>query len=515
MEPLLLRCRVLRLIAVALFVGAVYGPLAGALAGALDDPATSLMHVVSWRRGVLLGHSLAFSLALAVAVAAIGTLAALTILRRRPNSAEALQWLLLASVALPPTVPALAWGYAFTLFSRLTGVGAAGNWLLAGVAQGMAMLPFATGIAFVALRTADPVLLDAARVAAAPARLLFGVALPLARPTLLAGAAFVFLLSLLDYTIPSVFGVNVYALEVFVAFSSTQRVADALWLSLPLMGCVVLMMTAVSGLPRRLAQTAGDAAGRYGGTLPAGLEGLLGTAALLVVAALTVPLLAMVPALGDPAYLGRTMAASWPEARYTLLTSVAATLVALTLAVGPAVELARGGRPARIGWIVCLLPFLTPPALTGIGLVALWSPIRALDVYGTPLMTVAAEVARFTPVAVAILSAWLLRADATLIEAALVTGSSWRRVLSGVVLPLAAPGLAAAAGIAFALSLGEIGATLLVTPAGEATLTMKAYNYLHYGGSEAAAGLCLLLMGLAAAGVALPVLALRSGRPTA
>ena len=70
----------------------------------------------------------------------------------------------------------------------------------------------------------DPLLLDAARMQASPSRVLWRVALPLARPTLAAGAMLVFLLSLLDYTMPSIFGVNVYALEIFVVFSATHRV---------------------------------------------------------------------------------------------------------------------------------------------------------------------------------------------------------------------------------------------------------------------------------------------------
>ena len=164
-------------------------------------------------------------------------------------------------------------------------------------------------------------------------------------------------------------------------------------------------------------------------------------------------------------------------------------------------------------WVACLLPFLVPPALTGVGLIALWSPVHRLDVYGSFWMTIVAELARFTPVAIVVFSTWLLRTDLLLVEAALVSGSSWRQIVFKVLLPLAIPGLAAAVGIAFVLSLGEIGANLMVTPAGSATLTMKTYNYLHYGGSQAAAGLCLLLMLLAALGAALPALAIKRRTP--
>lgn len=501
---LLRHYRLLRLIALALFAGVAYGPLAGALAGSWNEPFVAMVDVFSARRIDLLVRSLLFSLGVAAFASVVGLLAALAIFRHLPRAARWLQWALLASVALPPTVYAMAWSQCLALLPG----GMPGREFHASLVQAMALLPFATGIAMVALGTTDRLLLDAARVLVSPTRLLFGVALPLARPTLLAGAALVFLLSLLDYTIPSIFGVNLYSLEIFVVFSATHRVADALYLSLPLGVCALLLVAMLSGLPRRLAQEGSPGFPRDG-SLPVVLQGSVVCAALLSGMALLAPLVAFLPALGDLAYLRRTVASSWNETEFTLLTSTLAAFIALLLAVGPAIELARGGQRSRMLWTVCLLPFLLPPALTGIGLIALWSPVRSIDFYGSPAMTVAAELARFTPVSVAVLATWFLRTDPAQVDAAMVTGTSLRRIVCGVLIPLATPGLVVAAGLVFVLSLGEIGANLLVTPAGSATLTMKTYNYLHYGGSQAAAGLCLLLVALAALGATLPALAVR------
>jgi iron(III) transport system permease protein len=66
---------------------------------------------------------------------------------------------------------------------------------------------------------------------------------------------------------------------------------------------------------------------------------------------------------------------------------------------------------------------------------------------------------------------------------------TWLRVR----VPLLLPGVMAACCVVFVLAMGELGATLIVAPPGHATLTMKIYNYLHYGASEAVAGLCLAM----------------------
>ena len=56
---------------------------------------------------------------------------------------------------------------------------------------------------------------------------------------------------------------------------------------------------------------------------------------------------------------------------------------------------------------------------------------------------------------------------------------AWRRGI----LPQVLPSVLVSFLLIFALSAGELGTTLLICPPGQATLTLKIYNYLHYGAS--------------------------------
>ena len=67
------------------------------------------------------------------------------------------------------------------------------------------------------------------------------------------------------------------------------------------------------------------------------------------------------------------------------------------------------------------------------------------------------------------------------------------------------------AGILAALTLAELGATLIVAPPGHATITMRIYNYLHYGSSSDVAGLCLMVTVLTLVVCTGTILALRVG----
>ena len=79
------------------------------------------------------------------------------------------------------------------------------------------------------------------------------------------------------------------------------------------------------------------------------------------------------------------------------------------------------------------------------------------------------------------------------IDAAEVFARSSTDAWTKIHLPLFAPGLVVSAGILAALTLAELGATLIVAPPGHATITMRIYNYLHYGASSDVAGLCLMV----------------------
>jgi iron(III) transport system permease protein len=129
----------------------------------------------------------------------------------------------------------------------------------------------------------------------------------------------------------------------------------------------------------------------------------------------------------------------------------------------------------------------------GIGLILFWNRMLDSPLYGSALMPVHAVLARFAPVAVIILFARMRMIDPVLHDAARVFQSSAFSRWSAIDLPLLAPGFVVAACMFFALAVGELGATLIVAPAGHATVTMRIYNYLHFGSSADVAGLCLMM----------------------
>jgi len=129
--------------------------------------------------------------------------------------------------------------------------------------------------------------------------------------------------------------------------------------------------------------------------------------------------------------------------------------------------------------------------LTGIGLIVLCGNFNPLN---SDMAPVAAVLARFGPLALLIIMAQVSRLDQNLFEAAKFYQASRWRVWTEIGLPLMLPGIVVAFMTVFLLAMGELSATLLVLPPGRNTLAVKTYNLLHYGASDAVAGLCLFLV---------------------
>ncbi len=436
----------------------------------------------------------------------------------------AARWFILALAPIPAYVYALTWttlaGAAGRLLRPL-GVRAvpfdgplAATWVMT-----LWLLPLALALAMLATESVPRRQVAAARPFRPDLEVLRRIVLPLAGPLLWMGLALLFLLSVLDYSVPSLYQMNVYALEVFVTFSRRNDPAQAFLSAVPLVLVTGLVVLAVARGLRRAAQPVVHEA-PFGAAPPAWprwYRAVQGLALAVLTLQVVAPLATLLVLAGSPAAVLSGLGAIRGEIAFSLAVAAVTALVALPMCLAVAHALERPGRVGALAWLAVCLPLAIPPSLVGIGLVTVFNQ-RYLPLHGTAVMPVVAGMARFAPVMTLVLYAQLRRLDGRLLDAAQVFAPGPVISLLRVKLPLMLPGLVGAACIGFALTVGELGATLIVAPAGRGTLTMRAFNYLHYGASEGVAALCLFLVLVAmAAGLAAAAAMGRMGgaRPTA
>lgn len=140
------------------------------------------------------------------------------------------------------------------------------------------------------------------------------------------------------------------------------------------------------------------------------------------------------------------------------------------------------------------LPIAVPSVAIGLGLLIAFNS-RPMLLGGTRWIVVLAHAVLVLAFAFSAVSAALDRLDPAYRQAAESLGAGPTRVLFRITLPLLLPALGAAAGLAVALSMGELGATVMVYPATWKTLPVTIFGLTDRGQAfQAAACTAVLLL---------------------
>jgi iron(III) transport system permease protein len=472
------------------------------------------------RQWSLLRNTLALAAGTTVLAALLGVPAGYALERRRVFMPGVFTCLLALPLLVPPYINAVVWadllgrngilrfglnppvGGGPAPFSIYSGGGAV-------LVLALSYYPIAAFATALALRRYDPRLEDPARLVAHTPRILARIAWPLLAPSVLSGCVLVFVLTLVEFAVPSFLQINVYTVEIYERFSLSYNAAEAAALSLPLLACGLAALAAWRLYVR---PRAGRLSGPGRRTAPVSARpGILATlycAALFAVAVLAPFAMLLRRSLPLNSYIE-----AWTTAREEILTSVLAGAGSATLLVALAFAMAlvsRLRRPTSAAYALSSLPFLVSGPLLGVGLILVWNrPGPPALVYDSLLILVLACAARFLFFAHQGLASALRDVPARRDEAAEAAGVPWHRRITGVLLPPMAPALAAAWGLTFLFSLRELDAAVLVAPPGRSTLAVRLFGLMHYGPSRLVAALSVISVAIVVAGALATVFAYR------
>jgi iron(III) transport system permease protein len=476
------------------------------------------------------GNTLLLLVAVAWGVISIGVVSAWLVTSYRFPGRDFLEWGLMLPLAMPAYVMAYAYtdwlqfaGPVQSSLRALTGWGAREYWFpevrsLWGAAAMMsfAFFPYVYLIARTAFHETSRSAIEAGRLAGyGPWGAFWLVALPLARPAIVAGASLALMETLADFGTVSYFGVEVFTTGIFKAWLSMGDATAAAQLSACLLAFVVLVL----GIERA---SRGRAA--YAASLsrkPEPPQRLGGWRALLALAACAAPVVFgfLLPALllarlaweagtGLGARLGALVMNSFSVAGLTALIAVVlATVMAYAARTGRSRAVSVVKRLAGLGYAV-------PGAVIAVGVLvplarldnrlAAWAE-QALGVEvgllltGTLAALVYAYLVRLLAVALQTVDAGLAKIRPSMEDAARSLGASPAAALARVHAPLLAPSLATAALLVFVDVLKELPATFALRPFNFDTLAIAAYNLAKDErlAEAAAPSLVIVLVGLA------------------
>ncbi|MCF8018398.1 MAG: ABC transporter permease subunit [Vallitaleaceae bacterium] len=364
----------------------------------------------------------------------------------------------------------------------------------------MSLLPLGIMMALFGMMLAEDSMVEMGQLYRKDLGVLVKILLPMAKPGLLVGFAMSFIWTIQDYSIPSLFFVNTYALEIFSKYSSTNQPFLPIIISLPMMFITLFVLwafilqnkTIISGLRKGLTKRAMPL------SLPFWMIVLQYIALSMVLVQIVVPLLSLLIKVQTWGNLWTSFYLAYDEVIFTIILGVmTASLSVLLATIVTSKVVLMGKKIKTIIWILLILPLAIPAPTVGIGLNAIFSRVGMDFIYGTLWMPILANLIRFSSFACLVMTVQHMRLDQSMLESAKIFQKHWFHGFFRVYVPMVFPGLLASFLLVFVLTIGELSATLIVVPAGTSTMTMRIYNYLHYGSSHLVAGLCLVILGIA------------------
>jgi thiamine transport system permease protein len=349
----------------------------------------------------------------------------------------------------------------------------------------------------------------AATLGAGPVARQRRLTLPLLAPALASAASIVFLFCFTSFGVIVVLGGIRYATLETEIYNQAVRLFDlrtAAALALLQLAAVAAVVIVSGALERRLG---GARRHGRGAPRPTGRRAVaVGVVIALSLGFLALPPLALVVrslqvaggyGLDHFASLFDTTPAllvtPWHAVLNSLLFATTAAAIALAVGIPAAVSVARGSRGLDA---LLMLPLGASAAMLGFGFILAFAK-PPLDLRSSIAIVPLAQALVATPFVVRSLVPALRARDPRLPEAAAVLGATPTQIRREVELPLLARPLAVAAGLAFAVALGEFGATVFVVRADWPTLPVAIFRFLGRPGADnvgTAMALCVVLMAL-------------------
>ncbi len=399
-----------------------------------------------------------------------------------------------------------------------------------GVVMGGCLFPIVALAVASAFRRTDLRVFESARIAQGT-RGVWRIAGQVLVPPALGAALLVFAVTLTEFAVPQLLRVRTVGEAVYERIQEGD-LATAAALGLPLLplivaagalGAYVLVRARVASLAGLEGETPKftDQAARRTGHLPAGVMTLFAVTPALILPLTSLTWLAVTAKLPPASAIGthkllrasgflESLRGAWELAHDDAIRTVLLAGLAATLATVFAIVLAR--LASRVGWGPVLgvvgAGLAVPAPIVGLGLIILWNRGWSAAIYQGPAIVMLAWFTRFLPVAIFLAQGALARVPRELESAAALAGRGPFERLAAVVLPNAAPGLAAAWLATYVLSATEFSATLLVAPPGGPLLAPSVVNLMRRGQDPEIAACQFLLLAV----IALPLVPLAIAR---
>ncbi|MEW6089284.1 MAG: iron ABC transporter permease [bacterium] len=452
------------------------------------------------RQVILLGKSLVIGVFTGLFSTAIALPLAFLISRTNLPGRKIFNTLFIIPLLIPLYIIALAWININSFFKDFFNI-----YSLKGVIMVMSfgLFPIAFYLIKTGLDSMDRELEETGILMAGKFEAFRKITFPLIIPSIIVSFVFIFLLAISNFSVPACLQVNVYPVEIFSQVSAFNSFQSAIIMSLPLLFIVFVMIFSLGFLIKRKHFVPVINEKKQGNLINLLKWKYLCFLFCMVFSCLTLFLpvgVLLIKSLTPGAFVF-ALKTSYPELIRSFVFSV--TGACFIVFIGFFIANFRKyvedkkknlSETGNLNWNVYLFLLALPVTIVGIALVKFWNRPIFSFFYKSPAIVILAYITMFLPFGSEIIWIGLNQINKSFEEAAFVSGADFGQTLIHILIPLLKPIIKVSWILSFIFCFGELGASLLVTPAGMATLPMRMYNLMHYGSSSLTCALAVIVM---------------------
>ncbi len=521
-------------VATAVVVFLVLLPPAVILGGVFAGGSETWDHLASTVLGLYIVNSLALVVGVGALTLVVGVATAWLVATCDFPGRKVFEWALILPLALPTYIMAFTWAeilahhgpvqQALQVVFEPAATARLRTWLMtlpgAGVMMALVLYPYVYLIGRTSFQKQSGGILETARMLGkGPWETFFRVALPLARPAIVAGLTLVLMEVLNEYGAVKYFGVSTFTTGIFRAWFSLGDGPAAIRLSAALLVLVFALILVERGQRGRARFDHGSSRfrpiprfpltgwRRWGAAVACAIPVLLGF--VVPVGQLLVWAVGVAPEALDRRFLTLAMNSFGLAGAAALLAVAAALLIVYSVRLSPTPPLRLGARAASLGYSIpgaviavgVLVPFLWVDRSLATFLRPVLGANVGLLLTGTVAALVFAYVVRFLAVALNPVDSGFERVCGNLDKASRSLGTPPMRTLWKVDLPLLRGTLVAAGLLVFIDVLKELPLTLILRPFDFDTLATRAFQLASDEQVERSALPALLIVAVGSAPV--------------
>lgn len=337
----------------------------------------------------------------------------------------------------------------------------------------------------------DKSYIDSGRIYKKDGSVIYKIIFKMLKPYWISSSALIFILVMSDFSIPSLFQLKTYSLEIFTYYTSGTSFSQIIYISLPLVILNLAALIILINFSKKMEFKKRGVNLFSNFNLDFNLFYKVTTymsAFVLLVMFLVIFLNFIYSANLNLVY--ETLISNTDEIKYSLKAALIPSLLSVIIVF--ILEKYSSNKGVQIFLII---PILISGSLLGIALINFFS---RFNIYSSLItsntLLYYANTFKALPFVYFVLKGTLETKDQNLLNSGLIYEKSWFRRLIRIEIPYYIFPLLSGFYVGFGFLTGEIASSILLIPPGEQLISLKIYSYLHYGSSGKISALGLIII---------------------